>query len=125
MLALRAKPIAWQGEDGKRVALRFLPDKSLPARVRGRAIGVVWDCLHAVLEKNDVFKKDGFALAGHTKRGTVYARSRTEIKMLVQIEDAGEGFRLKRLRGQDFFGISEEIWRGVEARSLALLQTQA
>ena len=125
MLALRAKPASWQNEDGKRVALRFMPDKSLPMRVRGRAIGVVWEHMQAVLESVQSFKEGGFALAGHQKKGTLYARSRAAIKMLAQIEEVGEGFGIKRLPGQEFFGISPEIWREVEAKSLARLQAQA
>ena len=97
-----------QDED---MVIRSRPDKTLPMRLRGSAVGAIFKVALPALEARPKWNAASFKLGGSPKRGLLYARNEKAMYPLFRICEQGDGTSFTfepESKGMEFFGITPE-----------------
>ena len=85
---IRDFPLSFKGRLGEARVIRVRPDRTLPVRLRHRALGRLWVELEKLPSRSNAFTSGGYKLASNQTLGLLYARNEHELVELFAIPRA-------------------------------------
>ena len=85
---IRDFPLSFKDRLGEARVIRVRPDRTLPVRLRHRALGRLWVELEKLLSKSNAFATGGSKLASNQALGLLYASNEHELAELFTIPRA-------------------------------------